>query len=104
VEYYRSPEGKEKKRMHNRHRQVPERADRGRPAAPHPCLRAPERRRFDACVVGYVGMVVSLIEGRKVREEEVVEMWVRAVRQHSMYRRRKIEYVLSYWNRKAQGP
>ena len=49
-------------------------------------------------------MVVSLIEGRWVSEEEIVEMLVRAVRQRSMYRRRKIDYVLSYWNGKAQDP
>ena len=54
--------------------------------------------------VRYVGMVVSLIEGRQVSEEEIVEMLVRAVRQRSMYRRRKIDYVLSYWNGKAQDP
>jgi len=45
--------------------------------------------------------VVSLIEGRRVSQEEIVEMLVRAVRQHSMYRRRKIEYVLRYWEKKA---
>lgn len=103
VEYYQSSEGKEKKRMHNGHRQSAERADQLRPDAHHPCPGEPELR-FDDRIVRYVAMAVSLIEGRKVREEEVVEMLVRAVRQHSMYRRRKIEYVLSYWNRKAQGP
>lgn len=99
VEYYQSPEGKQKKRMQNGHRQ-----DRLRPAAPDPCPGELELRRLEAGIVRYVGMAVSLIEGRKVREDEVVEMLVRAGRQHSMYRRRKIEYVLSYWNRKAQGP
>ena len=60
--------------------------------------------RFDADTVRYVGMVVSLIEGRRVSQEEIVEMLVRAVRQHSMYRRRKIEYVLRYWGKRLTTP
>jgi hypothetical protein len=52
--------------------------------------------RLDASTVRYVSMVVSLIEGRRVSAEEMVEMLVRAVRQHTgMDRRRKIAYVLS---------
>ena len=104
VAYYRSPEGKQKKRMHNGHRQDPESADRLRRAARRRCPGGQEEMRFDAGTVRYVGMVVSLIEGRKVSEAEIVEMLERAVRQHSMYRRRKIEYVLSYWNRTAPDP
>jgi hypothetical protein len=104
VAYYQSPEGKQKKRMHNGHRQDPESADRLRRAARRRCPGGQEEMRFDAGTVRYVGMVVSLIEGRKVSEAEIVEMLERAVRQHSMYRRRKIEYVLSYWNRTAPDP
>ena len=101
VEYYRSPVGKEKKRMQNGHRQDQRRADHPRRAAVDQCPREREEMRFDADTVRYVGMVVSLIEGRRVSQEEIVEMLVRAVRQHSMYRRRKIEYVLRYWGKKA---
>lgn len=104
VEYYRSPEGKEKKRTHNGRRQDPQPAEAARRAAGRSCPGEGEERRWDAGMVRYVGMVVRLIEGRPVGEEEIVEMLGRAVRQHSMYRRRKIEYVLSYWQGKAADP
>jgi F420-0:gamma-glutamyl ligase len=51
---------------------------------------------FDADIVCYVAMVVSLIEGRRVSEREIREMLARAVRQHRMARRRRIDYVLHY--------
>ncbi|PYU18651.1 MAG: hypothetical protein DMG30_26975, partial [Acidobacteria bacterium] len=60
--------------------------------------------RFDAGIVSYVGMVTSLIEGRRVSEEEILETLVRAMRQHSISRRRKIEYVLSYLKKNARYP
>jgi hypothetical protein len=55
-------------------------------------------------VLGYIGMVVSLIEGRRVSQEEIVEMLARAVRQHSISRRRRMEYLLSYWKTRARYP
>ena len=39
-------------------------------------------------------MLVSLIEGRKVTQDEVHEILRRAVRQHSLARERRIDYVL----------
>jgi hypothetical protein len=48
-------------------------------------------------------MVVSLIEGRRVSPEEIVEMLAR-VRQHSIFRRRRMEYLLSYWENRARYP
>ena len=104
VAYYRSPEGKQKKRMHNGHRQDPRRVDPPPHSDDRPCPGEREEMQFDAGTVRYVGMVVSLIEGRRVSAEEIVEMLVRAVRQHSMDRRRKMAYVLSYGNGKAQDP
>jgi hypothetical protein len=56
-----------------------------------------EGMRFNADIVRYVRMVVSLIEGRRVSEQEIQEMLVRAVRQHRMARRRRIDYMLSYF-------
>jgi hypothetical protein len=53
-------------------------------------------------MVGYVRMVTSLIEARRVSEEEIVEMLVRALRQHGMARRRRIDYVVAYL--KKNGP
>jgi hypothetical protein len=46
-------------------------------------------------MVGYLAMVASLIEGRPVSEEEIVRMLVRAMRQHSMARRRRMDYVVA---------
>ena len=50
---------------------------------------------FHAGMVGYVAMVASLIEGRRVSEEEILQMLVRVVRQHSMARRRRMDYVVA---------
>ena len=41
-------------------------------------------------------MVVTLIESRRVREAEIRKMLARAVRQHRMARRRRIDYLLHY--------
>jgi hypothetical protein len=41
-----------------------------------------------------VATVVSLIEGRRVRRAEILQMLVRALRQHSMARRRRMDYVV----------
>jgi len=49
---------------------------------------------FNAPLVGYLCMLVSLIEGRKVTQDEVHEILRGAVRQHSLARERRIDYVL----------
>jgi hypothetical protein len=90
VAYYRTAEGKEKKKWQN--------GKRSRGTGPHrrrPPLER-EELQFAVEVVRYVGMVTSLIEGRRVSEEEIREMLARAVRQHRMARRRRIDYVLHY--------
>jgi hypothetical protein len=51
---------------------------------------------FDADIVRYLVMVVTLIEGRRVREKEIRKMLARAVRQHRIARRRRIDYLLHY--------
>jgi hypothetical protein len=40
-------------------------------------------------------VVASLIEGRRVSEAEIFQMLVRAMRQHSMARRRRMDYVVA---------
>jgi hypothetical protein len=47
-------------------------------------------------------MVTSLIEGRPVSEEEIVRTLLRAMRQHSMARRRRVDYVVAQLNQ--HGP
>jgi len=47
----------------------------------------------------YLCMVTSLIEGRRVSMEELLNMLERSMRQRSMYRTRRIDYVLDYLNK-----
>ena len=95
VAYYATSEGKVKRKMQNG-----KRAQGGVPAdANPPTPAAPE---FPAGMVGYVAMLASLIEGRPVSEEEIVRMLLRAMRQHSMARRRRMDYVVAQLNQ--QGP
>ena len=103
VEYYRTPEGKQKKKVQNGKRaQLPAVAtlrsgasETGRNLVP------PHDNRFNTRMVCYLRMVTSLIEGRWVSISEILEMLARAVRQHSMVRRRRIDYVLQYCNERA---
>ncbi len=101
VEYYGTEEGKTKKRIQNGKRSQGEaRADHHRQL---PRSRQLERDgvRLDAVIVGYVRMVTSLIEERRVSEDEIVGMLVRAMRQHSIARRRRMDYVLAYLKKNA---
>ncbi len=101
VEYYGTEEGKTKKRIQNgKRRQSEARAD---PNLQRLRGEQVERDgvRLHAVMVGYVRMVTSLIEGRRVSEEEIVEMLVRAMRQHSIARRRRMDYVLAYLKKNA---
>jgi hypothetical protein len=88
VAYYATAEGKAKKKMQNGKRV------RGgvRPDTHHAVTGA---LPFHAGMVGYVAMVASLIEGRRVSETEMLQRLVRAMRQHSMARRRRMDYVVA---------
>lgn len=88
VAYYTTLEGKAKKKMQNGKRV---RGGGGR-AATQPETRTLE---FHAGMVGYVAMVASLIEGRRVRQAEMLRRLVRAMRQHSMALRRRMDYVVA---------
>jgi len=87
VAYYRTPEGKAKKKTQNGKRTQ----GKTRTEA-NPPVRAAE---FDTRMVSYVAMVASLIEGRRVREQEILQRLVRAMRQRSMARRRRMDYVVA---------
>jgi hypothetical protein len=101
VEYYGTDEGKVKKKIQNDRRSQAE-ARVSHPAEVVPSLQVErEGIRLDAAIVGYVGLVTSLIEGRRVSEEEIVEMLLRALRQHSIVRRRRMDYVLAYLKKNA---
>jgi len=103
VEYYGTEEGKIKKKIQNGKRSKSiAKLNSGDQAEETGRDLAPEPRRFNADMVCYVRMVTSLIEGRRVSTEEILEMLARAVRQHSMARRRRIDYVL--WYLKKHSP
>jgi hypothetical protein len=55
--------------------------------------------RVSASMLKYLCMVISLIEGRRIFMEELVEMLARTMRQRSMYRTNRIDYVLNYLNK-----
>jgi hypothetical protein len=100
VEYYNTEEGKTKKKIQNGKRRQ---RDRGSGQAVTLDEVEPERDeiRWDAGIVDYVRMVTSVIEGRPVSRREILEMLVRAMRQHSIVRRRRMDYVLAYLKENA---
>jgi hypothetical protein len=44
-------------------------------------------------------MVTSLIEERKVRLDEILKMLSKVLRQHSIGRRKRIDYIVRYLNK-----
>ena len=101
VEYYSTPEGKFKKKLQN--------GKRGRAetkAVINDCEQAgknlvlPEHRIGEQMLC-YLRMAISLIEGRRVSAAEILEMLARILRQHSIVRRRRIDYILQYLNKHA---
>ena len=89
--YYRTEHGKGKKKDQNDKRR---RGSRGpsprRPPGEHP------RMHFDADIVRYLAMLVSGMERRRVSQRVIRKMLARAVRQHRIAKRRRIDYVLDY--------
>jgi hypothetical protein len=88
VAYYRTAEGKEKKKWQN--------GKRGRGASPRQRPGEREGMPFHADIVRYLAIVVSLIESRRISEREIRKMLAGAVRQHRIARRRRIDYLLHY--------
>lgn len=89
VDYYRHPSGKDKKRDLNARR---------RKSLPPPAPPEPAPLAWPRPILEYVGVVVSLIEGRQVGLWEVVEMLERMARQHRMVRRRRIDQGVAWFN------
>ena len=108
--YYKTPGGKVKKKHQNgkRSRRKPKpdasKAPEGRQAIPEsrppesavPESAVPESADldFDPGMVEHLRMATSLIEGRRVTRDEVLQMLRRVMRQHSFAREKRIEYVL----------
>lgn len=96
--YYRTEEGRLKKRLQNRRRgsagAISEAVDSVKKTEARSertnLVASTERVRFG--IASYLGMVLSLIEGRRVSREEVQCLLERIVRQHSIAQRLGMDY------------
>jgi hypothetical protein len=100
VEYYRTREGKLKKKIQNGKRSGVEAK-----AVFNDCEQTGnnlvlQERRIGERMLCYLRLVISLIEGRRVSAAEILEMLVRVLRQHSIVRRRRIDYILQHLNKR----
>lgn len=92
--HYRTAGGKEKKAVLNGKRR-----GGGEPRSEPEVsgvAAAPEAIELEAGIVEHVRVVASLIEGFSVSREEVVAMLERTVRQRSIARERRLDYVLGW--------
>ena len=113
--YYQTAVGKrKKKRLNGRRRRPPDSAPQT--SLPDPQAGAPpasgvppielrlegvvldESSLAESPMLPYVRMVVSLIEGVELTCREVLHLLRRAMRQHSIGARRRIDYVLGFLN------
>ena len=94
VGYYRTQEGKLKKGIQNGHRHRQEKREPERTSLP-----GSGKGEWDAGIVAHVRMVTSLIEARRVSRDEILKMLARALRQHSLGRVRRIDYIVRQLNK-----
>lgn len=88
--YYRTPEGREKKRTLNRKRYLVYRDEESEPEIKEEAM-ADESR--EESIIEHVRMVTSLIEGREVSLDEIKEMLKQKERQRSLTRQRGVGYL-----------
>lgn len=100
AEYYRTAEGKFKKRMQNSKRGKVA-AKESLPGEDQAAAFEPRETSFHAHIVDYLRMAISLIEGRPVSTAEILEMLSRAMRQHSLARGHRMDYVIRHLNKRA---
>lgn len=104
--YYRTEVGKQKKKLQNdkRKRCKPAPLEDSQAEEPTEEEAPPEEETdetvFNKCMVSYVRMVTSLIEGRRVSRVEILQMLARSLRQHSLSRRTRRDYHVQYLNEK----
>jgi hypothetical protein len=97
--YYRSKEGRKKKRDLNQRRPVACRRPALAPAAN--TKEAPtqgDSGPWPEPLVEHVRMVVSWIEQRRVRRAEIQQLLTKVLRQQSMGRRRRIDHTVAWLN------
>jgi hypothetical protein len=96
VAYNRSPAGKLKKKLRNAKRafRCPE-SQAGEEDLVHQReSEESEGTGFDGGLLEHVRVVTSLIEGRRVGRDEIVELLRRVMRQRSIVRERRVDYVV----------
>lgn len=57
---------------------------------------ASNESKHDAGIAIYLRMALSLIEGRRLSMDEILKLMARIMRQHSMERHRRIDYVIAH--------
>jgi hypothetical protein len=90
VAYYREPEGKVKKGALNARR-----PSRGRRSPPDEGVAA---ERSPSLILGYLCVLVGLIEGRQIHRWEVLGMLERTRRQHGMVRTRRMDQGVAWFH------
>jgi hypothetical protein len=62
-----------------------------------------EGRELSGELVDYVQVVTSLIEGRWIRRGEIILLLGRILRQHSIAREQRMDYVMRYLSSSSPG-
>ena len=86
AQYYRTEDGKKKKKWHNRARSLQscQSDDGGKDLAHEESPGQEIVVSLDEVALGHIQMMVSLIEKRYVKPSEILEMMEKIMRQHSM--------------------
>jgi hypothetical protein len=87
VEYYQTWQGKIKKSYLNQRR-----SEKGQ-LLKEKDLSNSEKKSFDNDMISYLQSIISLIEGRRVSQKELLTMLAKKMRQHSMVGNKKIVYT-----------
>ena len=88
--YYRTQEGRAKKRALNRKRYLVYSAEESEPEAKEEAM---AEESSEESIIEHVRMVTSLIEGREVSLDEIKEMLKQKERQRSLTRERRVDYL-----------
>jgi hypothetical protein len=94
--YYRTKEGRDKKRTLNQKRYLVYHDEASEPEAKEEAMAEESSKES---IIEHVRMVTSLIEGREVSLEEIKEMLKKKERQRSLTRRRRVEYIVDHLNK-----
>ena len=94
--YYRTDEGRKKKRALNQRRYL---LSHDKASEPEAQAEAMSEAIGVAPIIEHVRMVTSLIEGRFVSLDEINEMLKEKGRQHSLTRRRRVDYIVQQLNK-----